>query len=174
MPNEKNKQLVQDLKDKLSKAKTVIFADYLGLSADKINELRSKMKENDTEVSVAKNTLVKIALKDNNLEDKSLEEDLKGPTATFFGYGDPISPIKALVEFAKDYELPKIKSALVDGVYTNASQVEVLSTLPSKEELLAKVVGGLKSPISGIVNTFGGVQRKFVYAINAIKDKKSE
>ena len=152
MPNTKKIQTVEELREKIKKAKSITFADYLGLSADNINDLRAKALENDTEVEVAKNTLLKVALKEENIDTDSLENDLKGPTAAFFSYGDPIAVIKTIFAFAQ--------------------QTEILSNLPSRDELIAQTVWGLKSPLSGLVNTLGGVQRKFVYALSAIKDKK--
>jgi large subunit ribosomal protein L10 len=172
MPNNKNLKIVEELKNKIEKSKTILFADYRGLSAEQINELRSKIKNEGGEVVVAKNTLIKEALKQNNIDTKVLDNDLKGPTTAVFSYDDEISNIKTIVEYAKDTELPKVKSALVEGVYANSSKVLEISEIPSKEELVARLVGGLKSPLSGLTNTLGGVQRKFVYAVNAIKTKK--
>ena len=172
MPNTKKLQTVEELREKIKKAKSITFADYLGLSADNINDLRAKALENDTEVEVAKNTLLKVALKEENIDTDSLENDLKGPTAAFFSYGDPIAVIKTIFAFAKTNTLPRVKAAIVDGKYNNAQQTEILSNLPSRDELIAQTVWGLKSPLSGLVNTLGGVQRKFVYALSAIKDKK--
>lgn len=175
MPNDKNKQAVADLKDKLSKAKSVTIADYRGLSAQAVNELRAKMKETDAEVVVTKNTLLKVAMKDvettaNNMP--SLEKDLEGPTAAIFAYSDAINPIKAIYELVKKFELPKIKSAIIDGIYNTAEQVDVIKSLPSREQLLAQIVGGFQSPIKGFVSVTGGVQRKLVYALAAVAEKK--
>lgn len=172
MPNAKNQNIVEEIKGKIAKAKSVVLTDYIGLTAGQANELRAKMKENNAEVLVAKNTLIKVALKEQNLSDPKADEDLNGPTAAIFSFGDPIAPIKALFEFAKKVELPKVKSAFIEGAYNNAQQVEIIKDLPSKEQLLGQVVGGLKSPLSGFVGVLGGVQRKFVYALNAIADKK--
>lgn len=169
-----NKEIVGILQENLEKASSVTITDYLGLSAEAINELRGTLKVNDAEMIVAKNTLVKVALKEKGLDVESAEEDLKGPTAIIFSFSDPIAPIKALFEFAKKAELPRVKSAYIDGKYTNAAQVEVLKDLPSRDELLARVVGGLKAPLSGFANVLGGVQRKFVYAVDAIAKSKKD
>lgn len=172
MPNDKNKQEVAALREKISKAKSMVFADYIGLKANDLNALRSNMRTADAEVAVAKNTLLKIALKEEKVETKDLEKDLEGNTAVIFTYNDPVSPIKALYEFIKKIELPKVKAAIFDGKYSTANEVEVISKLPSKDQLIAQVVGGLKSPLNGIVGALNGVQRKFVYALSAIADKK--
>jgi len=172
MPNAKNTQIVAELKDKIKNAKSIVFADYRGLKADDISTLRSQIRENDAEVVVAKNTLLKTALKEENVDVQALERDLKGPTTAIFSYKDAILPIKTLVEFAKKLELPKIKSAVIEGSYADSAKVEEVSKIPSKKELIARMIGGFKSPLSGLTNTLGGVQRKFVYAINAIKNSK--
>ena len=172
MPNKKNIEIETELKNKIRKAKSIVFADYRGLKADDINTLRSQIRETNAEAIVAKNTLLKAALKEENIEIEMLEKDLKGPTTAIFSYEDALSPLKTLVEFAKKLELPKIKSGLIEGMYANAQKIEEVSKIPSKKELIAKIVWGLKSPLSGLTNTLGGVQRKFVYAINAIKTSK--
>lgn len=174
MPNEKNLNKVEELKEKLAKAKSVVFAEYHGLDANQTSDLRMKINENGGEMTVAKNTLMKIALKEENMGSDELDENLEGPVATFFAYEDAISPIKALVDFAKELELPKIKAGIFEGKFANLEKIKVLSELPSKEELLARVVGGLKSPISGFVNALGGTRNNLVYVLSAVADKKSE
>lgn len=173
MPNETNKKLVAELSQKVADAKSIVFAEYHGLDANQISDLRKQLRESGSEMTVAKNTLVKLALKENG-HNGELEKELEGPVATFFGNEDAIAPIKILSDFAKNFELPKIKIGLVDGKVTNASELEVLSNLPSREELLARIVGGLKSPITGIVNVLGGSQRNLVTVLSAVADKKSE
>jgi len=173
MPNNINKEQVKFLKTKLEKAKSVVFADYLGISSANANSLRQKIKETDAELLVAKNTLLKVAIDEH--KDKAMIEakkDLKGSTAVIFSFSDPIAPIRALFDFTKTLEFPKIKSAIIDGAYYEKAQLEVIKTLPDKKQLLGRMVGGMKSPLSGFVGVLGGVQRKFVYAVNAIAQKK--
>lgn len=173
MPNDKNKQIVENLKEKLEKATSVTFTDYIGIKTQDLNNLRQKVRDDEGEVVIAKNTLMKVAIEENkNTETKKAEKDLEGPTMAIFSYGDPIKAIKTLLNFAKETELPKIKSAILEGTYNTADKIEAIREIPSKEELIAKLLGSLNSPISGLVSTFGGVQRKFVYAIKAIADKK--
>jgi len=87
-------------------------------------------------------------------------------------FEDAISSIKTIFEFARKLELPKIKSALIEGVYADSARVEEIKNIPSKEVLLSQVVGNLKSPLSGFVNVLGGVHKKFVYALGAVAKKK--
>jgi len=174
MPNEKNKQLVKIIKEKIEKAKSVTFADYKGISADQANTLRQMVKAAGGEVLVTKNTLMKVAIDETG--EKSLDEakkDLNGPTIAVFGYADPIAPIKALFDFAKNIEFPKIKSAIIEGIYHSAEKVEVIKTIPSREELLTKIVCTMNSPLVGFVTVLSGVQKKFVYAVNSIAKMKT-
>jgi large subunit ribosomal protein L10 len=172
MPSIKNIEIVKDLQAKIRKAKSIVLADYRGLKAEDINNLRAQIKEKGGETIVAKNTLFKAALMEEKVNIAGMEKDLKGPTTAILSYNDAISPIKALVEFSKKLELPKIKSAIVEGVYANASKVDEISNIPTKEVLIARMLGSLKAPLSGLTNTLSGVQRKFVYALNAIKETK--
>jgi large subunit ribosomal protein L10 len=174
MPNEKNKQLVKTIKEKLEKAKSVTFTDYIGISADQANTLRQRVKDAGGEVLVAKNTLMKVAIDEHG--EKSLSEakkDLNGPTMAIFGFTDPIAPIKAIFEFAKNIDLPKVKSAIIEGIYNSAEKVEVIRTIPSREELLSKIVRSMNSPILGFVTVLSGVQKKFVYAVNSLAKKRT-
>ena len=175
MPSERNIKQVEELKEKLSKAKSVAFVDYHGLSADQVNELRQQVKDTEAEVLVAKNTLLKIAIEEN--KDKVLEKainDLKGPTMVIFSYNDPISPIKAVFDFGAKIELPRVKSAIIDGKYNDEKAVSVVKDIPSKEVLYAQVVGSLNSPISGFIMGLSGIKNKFVFAINDLANKKTE
>jgi len=172
MPNTKNTQTVKEIKEKVAKSKSIIFTDYKGLNANKANELRAKMLEEGVELTVAKNTLLNIALKEEKLDAEKVKDHLKGPTLALFLYKDSISPLKALVEFIKKAELPVIKGAFIEKEYTTADKVLEISKLPSKEQLIAQVVWGLKAPLSGFVNVLGGSQRKLVYALSALAKKK--
>lgn len=174
MPNEKNKQLVKTIKEKIGKAKSITFTDYMGISADQANTLRQMVKDAGGEVLVSKNTLMKAAIDETG--EKSLDEakkDLNGPTMAVFGFSDPIAPIKAIFEFAKNIDLPKIKSAIIDGIYNSAEKVEVIKTIPSREVLLTRIVSSMNSPIAGFATVLSGVQKKFVFAINSLAEKRA-
>jgi large subunit ribosomal protein L10 len=172
MPNQKNITTVKELREKIQNAKSVILADYLGLKADDINSLRREIKDEEAELTIAKNTLLKIALTEEGYDMTNATSDLEGPTAVVFSYKDPLSPIKKLAEFAKTLELPKVKSAFIEKIYNDGTKVKILSELPTRDELLTQVVGTMISPITGFANILGGVQRNFAYAVKAIADKK--
>jgi len=174
MPNDKNKKLVKNIKEKIEQAKSITFADYKGLTSDQVNDLRQKIKDADGETLVAKNTLIKVAIEESDQKAlKESEKDMEGPTMAVFGFSDPISPIKALFDFAKNLELPKIKSAIIEGVYKSSEEVEVIKTIPTREQLLTRFVGSIHSPVSGFVLALNGIKGQFVFAINAIANKKS-
>lgn len=174
MPNSKNTEIVKNLKEKTAKAKSVIFTEYAELSVNQMSKLRERIKDTDSELVVAKNTLLNIALKDSPHANAADKETLKGPVATIFSYEDSLAPIKTLAEFIKEFKLPIIKGGILEGKETSAEQITLLSKLPGKEQLVAQIIGNLKSPLSGIVNVLKGSQRKLVYALSAIVDKKSE
>jgi len=173
MPNLKNTQSVQDLKEKVAKAKSIVFAEFQGLKANQANDFRAKMLEHGAEVSVAKNTLLKKAMQEEKIDVTQVESVLKSTTLAIFSYKDALTPLKAIYEFGKKLELPKVKASIIDGIFTTADQTKVLSQLPSKEQLIAQALAGLKSPITGFVNVLGGTRSKFVYALSAIAKKKA-
>lgn len=160
MPSEKNVAALKLLKTKIQQAKSIVFADASGLSVNLQRELRQQVKLAGGELVVVKNTLLKLALDTKDL--------LPGPTITLFAYEDEIAPLKALAEFAKSHDLPKIKAGFLAKEALSKEQVEQLAALPTKIELLAKTVGTLKSPLSGFVNVLQGNIRKLVYVLSAI------
>ncbi len=162
MPSEKNVTTVNLLKTKLKDAKSIVMADASGLSVNLQRELRQAVKLAGGELIVVKNTLLQLAL--------GVKELLPGPTITLLAYEDEIAPIKALAEFAKVHELPKIKAGFLAKEPLTKDQVEALANLPTKIELLAKTVGSLKSPLYGIVNVLQGNIKKLIYALKAVSE----
>ncbi|TYP58730.1 50S ribosomal protein L10 [Thermosediminibacter litoriperuensis] len=167
---EEKQQLVAELKDKFSRARAAILTDYKGLNVGEITELRRKLREQGVEYKVVKNTLTKLAIKDF---DYNLDEYLEGPTAVAFGFSDPVAPAKVLVDFAKDHKQLEIKAGVVEGRVADKAMVEQLAKLPPKEELIAKTVGAIQSPLFGIVWVLQGPIRDLVYTLQAIQDKKA-
>lgn len=176
MPSQKNIEEVKNLSDKITQAKSFILVDYRGLTVEQVTTLRQKVAESDGELKVAKNTLLKLALK-QSLKNKEQLEDFKealtGPTMTLFSFDDPIAPLKVLSEFAREVELPKIKVGLLGTTFLPLEKIEELASLPTKDELHAKVIGQLNAPIYGFVNVLGGNLRKLVYVLNGIKNSKN-
>lgn len=167
---EEKQKVVAELKDKFSRARAAILTDYKGLNVAEMTELRSKLREQSIEYKVVKNTLTRLALKDLNY---NLDEYLEGPTAVAFGYDDPVTPAKILMDFAKEHKNLEIKGGIVEGRVFDKATVEQLAKLPRKEELIAKAVGSIQSPLFGIVWVLQGPLRDLVYTLQAIQEKKA-
>ncbi len=154
---------VKKLTDKFSRAKAVVFADYKGLNMKQLSDLRDKLREQNAEFSITKNTLLEKAVPSSNFE---------GPTATLFAYDDEISPIKVLVKTLKDATLGKVKSGFLGSTSLDEAKIIQLSSLPTKDELRGKTVGVLVAPLQGILSVLNGNLRNLVYALDAIKKQR--
>lgn len=165
---QQKEQTVQVLTDKFSKAKSVVFTDYQGMTMGQLSSLRDQLREMGAELTITKNNLVKIALKDNKigLLDNAI---LEGPLATLFAFGEEITPIKVLTKAIKENQIGKIKGGLLNGEFVDQYKVIKLAQLPSKEELRAKVVGGLGAPLYGIVGVLQANIRNLVYSLDQIR-----
>jgi len=171
MPNNENIQAVKELTDKLGRAQSIFFTDYLGLDVTTLTELRSKFFEADVEYCVAKNTLVKIAAENNKIE--GLDEFLSGPTAIAISYDNLTSPAKVIKEFTKGRDLPAVKGILFDGDVFAGSEFNRIAALPSKEELLGKLVAMLNTPMTQFVRTIQSPMSGVVGVLNSLKETKS-
>lgn len=158
------------LSEKFSTAKSVFLTDYSGLSVADISELRKKFRESNTDYFVVKNTLARLGAKEAGKD--NILQFLEGPVAVAISYEDPASPARVLSAFLKNHPKPEIKACLIEDDIYPGSEAEDIAKWATREELLAKVVGSLNSPISGLVMTLAGIQRKLLYAINAIAGKK--
>lgn len=172
MPSQKNIDQVKEIAEKVTKAKSIVLADYRGLSVNLQQVLRRKVREAGGELLVAKNSLLKIAATEENYPVNDLIDSFTGPTITLLAYEDEIAPIKALAEFAKENKLPEIKAGFLNKDALTKEQVEALAKLPSKIELLATTVGTIKAPLTGFVNVLSGNLRNLVFALKAIQTKK--
>lgn len=164
-------QIVAKLVEDLGKTKSVVFADFQGLKMPEIEELRSKCLEEGIGYTVAKKTLLNLALEKAGIKDVDTKA-IEGSLATVFGYDDEVAPAKILADFAKAHGALEIKSGIFENRLVSREEVIKLSKLPSKAELYAKVVGSINAPISGLVNVLAGNVRSLVYVLNAIKEVK--
>ncbi len=161
---------VEELTAALKGAESVYFTDLTGLDVERVTKLRSQLHAASVECRVVKNTLTRFAVKNAELPD--LGSYLEGPTALVFSQ-EPVSPAKILVDFGKENdEKPMIKGGLLTGAIIEADQVQELAKLPAREELLAKVVGGIAAPISGLVFSLSGVLGNMVRVLSAIGVQK--
>ncbi len=169
-PEKANK--VAELKDLLSSSKGVILVNYAGLNVADDTELRKQMREAGIKYLVAKNTFLRIAAKEAGLE--GLDAYLEHNTAVAFSPEDPVAPAKILNDFSKKHEALQLKCGALDGKVISVEEVKALAELPSREELLAKLLGSMQAPISGAVNVLQGVIRNFVYVVDAVREKKEK
>lgn len=167
MPNQKNQQQLDMLKDKLTKAKAVAIVNYEGTTvADQVT-LRAKLQAIGAEFLVAKNTLINLTL-----DKAEFAESLEGMNGIVFSYEDEVAGFKELVQFHKDTEKLTIRQGLLDDRVLSADQIAEISKLPSKTELIGVLMARLQSPAFGLVNVLKAGQRNLVYVLKAIADKQ--
>ena len=169
MPTARKENAVQELREKLAVSKSLFFTDYAGLTVEEITKLRGELRKDGNSYAVVKNTLFRIAAGDVASQ---LETYLAGPTGVVFAGEDPVAPAKAIKTFSDATKKLGIKAAYVDGQVIDKSQVERLASLPSKQELIAKLVGSLASPLRGLVTVLSGNQSGLVRVLNAIREQK--
>lgn len=161
MPSEKlltqKKAQVDELVQKLKAAKSVVLTDYRGLTVEQDTILRKALRDANVEYKVIKNSIINFAAKDSNLE--GLGKYLEGPTAIAIS-SDPIAPSKVLAKYAKDYEKLEIKGGMVEGNIIDVNGVKDLASTPSREELLAKFIGSLQSPLYGLAAALNAIAEK--------------
>ena len=162
---EQKQKILEELKEKTEKQKSIVFVDFSGLPVKDITELRKKMREKDCEFKVAKKTLIQWAFKKNNPEIGEKIRALQGEIALGFGYADEISPFKILGDFCKTQKNLKILGGLLDNEFLDAEQAVALSILPAKEEILARIVGSISAPISNFVNVLQGNIKGLIYVL---------
>lgn len=167
------KQTVSDLEELFSKASGVYLVDFEYMTVEEANEFRGQIHENELDYKVAKNTLLRRAL-DGNEKFKFEEEDLKGHTGVIFGYEDPVTPAKLIKKAFEEYERPKLKAAIIEGKYYDSSKLKTLASLPTKEDVMAGIVGSINSPAQGIVGAISAVMRDLSYVIHEGVKKQEE
>ena len=138
--------IVDEIKGYVSDAKSVVLVDYRGLTVEQDTRLRKELREAGVVYKVYKNTMLHLAF--DGTDYAQLDKDLEGPTAIAFGIEDETAPARILNKFSKEAEALQIKSGVVDGEYYDEAGVKVLATIPSKDELISKLLGILQSPIT--------------------------
>ena len=169
---EAKKLVVEDIKEKIQNANSVVFVSFTGLTVAEDTEIRREFRKNNVEYKVLKNTLIRRAFNDLGVTD--FDADLKGPTSVAFG-ADETGAAKVIVEAAKKYDKKvSVKCAYVDGTRVDANGVKELAAMPSKPELIAKMLGSLQAPISKFVGVLSAMPRSLVIALNAVAEKKAQ
>ncbi len=169
---EQKKAAVQEIADKLKGAVSGVLVDYRGLTVEQDTNLRRELRNAGVEYKVVKNTLTRFAANETGFE--GLAPYLQGPTSLALTYEDPVAAAKVLVKFAKDYEALEIKAGFVDGKVVDLTEIKALADLPSREVLIAQVLGGLNAPISGFANVLNANLKGLVVALNAIAEKQAQ
>ncbi|MBL4938650.1 50S ribosomal protein L10 [Clostridium sp. YIM B02515] len=153
------KAKVLEIKEKMEKAQGMVFAKYQGLTVEEDTELRKKLREAGIEYKVYKNTLTTLAAKELGLD--GIVSFLEGPVSVAFGYEEATAPARVLNDFAKAHKKLELKAGIVEGTVFDAKGVEKLASIPSREVLIAQLLGSFKAPVSNLA-----------YLLNAIKEKK--
>ena len=167
--------VVAQLKEQLESAKGVVLTSYKGLTVAQDTELRRELRAAGVSYHVVKNTMLRIAAKEAGIE--GIEEHLEGTTAFAFSTEDAVAPAKVICGFIKknkleDAEVLTVKVGMVEGKVIGVDEVKALAALPSREELIAKLLGSMNAPISNTVNVLQGVIRNAVYVLDAIRSQK--
>jgi large subunit ribosomal protein L10 len=169
---ESKQQVVTELHEKLQRAKAVFLADFRGMNVGKATELRNELRKAAVEYKVVKNTLLDLASRDTDKE--SLQPFFTGPTAVALSYDDPVAAAKVLSKFAKEQQATfKLKAGVLTGKAISVSDIQSLADLPSREVLIAKLLGTMQAPATNFVGVLAAVPGSFVRALAAIRDKKA-
>ncbi len=168
---EQKQAMVSEVATKLQGAQSVIVAEYRGLNVERVTQLRSKARKSGVWLRVLKNTLARRAVKGTPFE--KLSDQMVGPL--MYGISqDPVAGAKVLSEFAKENELFVIKAGAMPNAMMSAQDIKALSQLPSREELLAKLLGTMQAPVTKLVRTMNEVPSKFVRTLAAYRDSKEK
>lgn len=171
MPTQAKSDVVAEIKEKLTASGGVIMADYRGLSVKDMQELRQKVRVAGGEVKIYKNTLTEIAVRELALP--NMDEFLQGPTAFVFAGDDPVAPAKALVDFKKGHDVLELKGGFVQNTVVDAAGIKAIASLPSREELIAKIMGSMLSPIRGFMYMANAPVGAVARAMQAVADQKT-
>ena len=170
MRKEEKQQIAEDLRDRFSKVAIIVLTDYKGLDVTAMNDLRRKLRAEEIEYQVVKNTLLIRASEDNDVA--LIKDYFKGPSAIALSYDDPISPAKVLSQFAKENDKLEIKVGVMNGQVMDANAIKALAKLPSREVLLGQFLSALNAIPASFVRTIAEVPRSFVSVLAAVRDQK--
>lgn len=159
MPNiELKQESVNVIKEKIEGASSIVLVDYRGLTVEEDTELRKKLREANVEYRVFKNTMMRFAFKGTEFD--ALNEHLAGPSAIAISYEDATAGPRVLEQSAKKFKALEFKAGVVEGLFYDANGIKVIATIPSRDELLGKLLGSLKSPISSFARTMKALAEK--------------
>ena len=167
----KKAEIVEGLKENMSRQKIAIFSDFQGISVARLQALRRTLKKEDAEYKVAKKTLFDRMLGESGISMKV--KDLKGEIGVAFGYGDQVAPARVLAKFAKENETFKILGAILGASIMQGKDVVALAQLPGRDVLLAQVAGAFSGPIRGLVSALQANVRNLAFVVSRVRDNKN-
>lgn len=170
MPTPQKAAAIEELEEKVRRAKLAVVTDYRGLTVRELANLRGQLRQHQVEYTIAKNTLLRIAANNSNIS--GTESLLEGPTAVAFCYEDIVQPAKALTDFARTNRMLTVRGGVLDGRIISADEIGQLAALPSPEELRAQVVGAIGGPLSQMVGVLNGLLQTLVGTLEAQVDKQ--
>jgi len=166
---EEKAAVIEEVGAQVAQAGSIVLAEYRGLTVEKITQLRKQARESGVYLRVLKNTLVRRAVKDTPYE--KLADQMVGPL--MYGISaDPVAPAKLIASFAKANEQLVLKGGAMPNVVMDVAGVQALATMPSRDELLAKLLGTMQAPVATFVRTLNEVPTKFVRGLAAVRDKQ--
>lgn len=172
MKRSEKEQIIAEVKEMIEKAKGMYFADFTGITVEHITELRREFRKSNIDYRVVKNTLVRKALESVTGYDKVIPK-LVGHTGIAFGYEDPAAPAKIIKKFRDKHNKLALKVCVLENQVFDGSHLDEIAKLPSRNDLIAGIIGSIQSPISGVVGAINALARDLVTIIDAIEKKKA-
>ncbi|MBT8355925.1 MAG: 50S ribosomal protein L10 [Desulfofustis sp.] len=172
MNRDEKAAIVAELNESFNRAKFSVVADYCGLTVSDLEKIRRDLRETSSEIRIAKNTLLRLAVTETSCE--SLSDDFTGTTAIVVSYDDPVAPAKVLAKCAEDYEKFQLRSAVLEGEKITVDDLVALSKLPSKEVLLGQLLSVMNGVPTAFVRVLSAVPQKLLYGLQAVKDQKEQ
>jgi large subunit ribosomal protein L10 len=171
---EAKEQAVAQLSNDLGRIKLAVMTDYRGLTVREVEELRGALREEGITYRVTKNTLLRLATQSNPALKAIEPTSFTGPMALALGFDDEVAPARVIFQYAKAHKALEIVGAITsDGQVLSAAQVKALATLPTREQLLAQVVGTIAAPLTGFVGVMSGNVRSIINVLNALSEARA-
>lgn len=171
MNRSEKEQIVQELAERLKETQATFLADYRGINVEEVTNLRRELTQAGVEYRVVKNNLLKLAAQGTPAEE--LQNYCAGPTAIALSGADPVAPAKILSKYAKEIEAFELKAGVLDGKLLSVAEISALADLPSREEMLAKMLSSMNAPVTNFVGTMAAIPRSLVQVLNAIGQSKA-
>lgn len=167
---ERKKLVVNEIQEKLDRAKSIVFVDYIGLTVAEVSALRNQFRAANVEFKVYKNAMIARAA--DNLKMKGVHGHIAGPTAIALSYDDPTAGPKVMTEFIKKIKKTEIKMGVLGTETMSKEQIEALAKVPNKEALVSMLLSVMNGPVRGFATVLNAVPRSLAIAVNAIKEQK--